>query len=185
MHVTVRKAITTDAEAACIVLRRSITECCVEDHRNDPEVLSVWLRNKTPENIASWFAAPDNFSVVATYREKVVGVGLLIAKGELALCYVLPEVRFTGVGKSLLSAMESHAMQSGITELRLSSTSTAKAFYLRNGFTPNGTPEIEFGIQAFPLVKQLGAKDGFPGKSALNSSVTPLDTKLHRGETNS
>lgn len=164
MDMRVRKATTSDAAAACIVLRRSITECCAEDHRNEPEILSVWLRNKTTENIAGWFAAPENFSVVATAGGQVFGVGLLTAKGELALCYVLPEVRFKGVGKSLLNAMESHAIQSGCTEIFLSSTVTAKTFYLRNGFTSSGAPEIEFGIQAFPLTKRLGGNKASQGR---------------------
>ncbi len=166
MNMKVRKTTTADVEAACVVLRRSITECCVEDHRNEPEVLSVWLRNKTPETIAGWFAVPENFSVVATSGEQIIGVGLLTAKGELALCYVLPEVRFTGVGKSLLHAMELHAVQAGLTGIHLSSTATAKAFYLRNGFTPSGAPEVEFGIQAFPLTKRIGANNRFQGTSA-------------------
>lgn len=131
MNMTIREATTADAEAACIALRRSITECCVEDHRNEPEALSIWLRNKTPETMAGWFATPENFSVVATSTEQVIGVGLLTAKGELALCYVLPEARYQGVGKSLLNAMESHAMQLGVTEIFLSSIGTAKSFYLQ------------------------------------------------------
>lgn len=164
LDMRVRKTTIADAEAACVVLRRSITECCIEDHHNDPELLSAWLRNKTPENIANWIEAPGNYPVVATSGEEVVGVSLLTAKGELALCYVLPEVRYKGAGKSLLNALESYAMQSGITEIRLSSTGTAKAFYLRNGFTPSGAPETEFGIQAFPLSKQLVTDNGVQGR---------------------
>ena len=86
-----------------------------------------------------------------------MGVGLLTEKGELALCYVLPEVRFTGAGKALLRAIESHAMHAGLAEIHLSSTATAKAFYLRNGFIQIGPLEVEFGIQAFPLIKRLCA----------------------------
>ncbi|MBI3776407.1 MAG: GNAT family N-acetyltransferase [Gammaproteobacteria bacterium] len=160
MNLTVRAATPADAVAACIVLRRSITECCVEDHRNEPEVLSVWLHNKTPEIIASLFATPENFSVVATSGEQITGVGLLTAKNEIALCYVLPEIRFTGVGKSLIRAMELHAVQTGLSKIHLSSTATAKSFYLRNGFMHSGDPEVEFGIQAFPLTKQLVANNG-------------------------
>ena len=155
MNIQVRNATPADAEAACEVLRRSITECCGEDHHNEPEALSVWLQNKTPENIAGWFAACENFPVVAISDEHIVGVGLLSATGELALCYVLPEVRFKGAGKAMLRAMESHAMQTGLTEIHLDSTGTAKAFYLRNGFSPCGAPEVEFGIRAFPLAKRL------------------------------
>lgn len=99
MNVNTRKATTEDAQAACIVLRRSITECCVEDHHNNPELLAAWLQNKTPENVSAWFASNENFSVVAVSGEQVVGVGLLTKNGNLALCYALPEVRFTGVGK--------------------------------------------------------------------------------------
>lgn len=124
----------------------------------------MWLRNKTPENVAGWFASTENFSVVASFGKQVIGVGLLTAKGELALCYVLPEVRFKGIGKSLLSIIESHAMQSGFTEIRLASTCTAQAFYLRNSFVPSGAPELEFGIQVFPLTKQLGANNGAQGR---------------------
>ena len=155
MNVNTRKATTADAQAACIVLRRSITECCVEDHHNNPKLLSAWLLNKTSENVSAWFAANENFSVVAVSGEQVVGVGLLTKNGNLALCYALPEVRFTGVGKALLRAMESHAVQAGFNEIYLSSTATAKAFYLRNGFVQSGPSEVEFGIQAFPLIKQL------------------------------
>lgn len=161
MNVSTRRATTTDAEVACTVLRRSITECCVEDHHNNPELLSGWLQNKTPENVSAWFASKENFSVVAVSGQQVVGVGLLTENGNLALCYVLPEVRFTGAGKALLRAMESHAVQIRLNEIHLSSTATAKAFYLRNCFVQSGPPEVEFGIQAFPLVKRLGTNNAF------------------------
>ena len=157
MNCSIRKALPKDVQAACSVLRRSISECCIEDHHNDPEILSAWLRNKTPENLISWFSSPANFPVVATSGKDVVGVGLLSTKGEVLLCYVLPEVRFAGVGKVLLDALESHAREIGLPAIRLSSTTTAKPFYLRNGFTPCGPPEVAFGITAFPMIKQLGA----------------------------
>ena len=71
----VRPAEVSDAVAACTVLRRSIAECCVEDHRQDPAILAAWLGNKTPEMVASWFASPTNYSVVAVQDGVVVGVG--------------------------------------------------------------------------------------------------------------
>ena len=157
MKTTVRIATPDDAHAACAVLRRSILECCVEDHHNNPEILSVWLSNKTPENVALWFASPDNIAIVATSGEEIIGVGLLSLKGEVALCYVIPEVRFTGIGKAVLQALESHALELGLSEIHLSSTFTAKAFYLRNGFTSSGSSKVAFGVKAFPLIKRLRA----------------------------
>lgn len=159
MNQRTRGATPADAQAACTVLHRSITECCIEDHHNNPELLSGWLQNKTPENVSAWFALKENFSVLAVSGEQVVGVGLLTAHGNLALCYVLPEVRFRGFGKALLRAMEAHAIQIRLNEIHLSSTATAKAFYQRNGFVQNGPPEVEVGIQTFPLLKRLGANN--------------------------
>jgi GNAT superfamily N-acetyltransferase len=159
MKPTVRIATPDDAHAACAVLRRSISECCVEDHHNNPEVLSAWLSNKTPENVASWFASPVNFAVVATSGKEINGVGLLSLKGEVTLCYVAPEVRFTGVGKAVLQALESHALSLGLSAIHLSSTFTAKVFYLRNGFTSSGTSKVAFGVKAFPLLKRLSANN--------------------------
>lgn len=157
MNVKIRKAALADADAACNVLRRSITECCVEDHRKEPEVLFNWLQNKTPENVARWFANHDNFSLVATTSGQVAGVGLLTAGGEVALCYVLPEARFKGIGKALFDAMELHAIKIQLIEIHLRSTSAAKTFYLSRGFVPSGEPEIESGVRAFPMTKQIVA----------------------------
>ena len=41
------------AEAACTVIRQSITHCCALDHGHDPTILMAWLANKTPENLAA------------------------------------------------------------------------------------------------------------------------------------
>ena len=60
-------------------------------------------------------------------------------------------------GKFCFVRWESHAREIGLREIRLSSTTTANAFYLRNGFTACGPPEVAFGVTAFPLIKQLGA----------------------------
>jgi hypothetical protein len=37
-EMEIREAMTEDAPAACEVLRRSISELCVADHRNDPAI---------------------------------------------------------------------------------------------------------------------------------------------------
>lgn len=56
----------------------------------------------------------------------------------------------------LLRKLESHAREIGLPAIRLSSTTTVKAFYLRNRFTPCGPPDVAFGVTAFPLMKELG-----------------------------
>jgi len=106
MGIEIRIAAPEDAFAACDVLRRSITECCVQDHRNQAETLQAWLGNKTPENVCNWFTSPSNFSLVAERDGVVVGVALLTQAGKLSLCYVLPEVLHQGIGKAMLHGIE-------------------------------------------------------------------------------
>ena len=159
MPCAVRVATVEDAEIACHVLRRSIAECCVEDHKNGASVLNLWLKNKTPQNVRTWFQHPGNFPVAAELDGKMVGVALMSKSGEIALCYLVPEARFIGAGKALLSFMEIEAARRGLDSLHLESTATARAFYLRNGFLPAGEPKEAFGITAFPMRKKLSVID--------------------------
>jgi hypothetical protein len=90
----IRDAVTEEASAICQVLRRSISELCVADHKNDPEILAEWLRNKTPELIASWIASSGGSYLVAIEGRTILGVGSVTDAGEITLNYVLPEARF-------------------------------------------------------------------------------------------
>ncbi|WP_426304549.1 GNAT family N-acetyltransferase [Acidovorax facilis] len=113
------------AEAACTVIRQSITHCCVLDHANDPAILTAWLVNKTPENLAAWMSAPGA-AVWGAHR---------------------------GVGHALLREAEAHARQSRLAALGLESTRTAEAFYRRNGYEPAGAVQSWAGLQAQPMRK--------------------------------
>jgi GNAT superfamily N-acetyltransferase len=156
MDAQVRVAQEEDAEAACAVLRRSITECCSADHCNDPAQLAPWLENKTPENVSQWIVDPSSYAVVAEANGDIIGVAAMFVSGEVTLCYLVPEVRFTGVGKALLAELEARARTLGLSELRLNSTKTAHAFYLRNGFTDSGPSSTWHGIGCAPMIKTLG-----------------------------
>src|SRR5215217_5238953 len=98
---TVRKAVPEDAEATCLVVRRSITECCVEDHGGNPVILHAWLANKTPESMRGWFQS-RGYAVVAERAGVIVGSAMLLENGHIALCYLVPEARFIGIGKAML-----------------------------------------------------------------------------------
>jgi hypothetical protein len=52
----VRCARDDDAGRAADVVRRSITELCVNEYRNDPQVLARWLANKTVEDLRACLA---------------------------------------------------------------------------------------------------------------------------------
>jgi GNAT superfamily N-acetyltransferase len=154
MPPEIRTATILDAEAVCAVVRRSITECCKADHKGEPKSIAAWLENKTTENAVLWIQEPGAISLVGVVNEKVVGFALS-RNGELALCYVVPDVLHKGVGKSLLYAIESRSAMQGVSTLRLDSTQTAKNFYLRNGYIATGPAVSWAGLECQPMSKLL------------------------------
>lgn len=159
MGIQIRTATVDDAAAACEVLRRSIVECCVLDHRNDRAMLDNWLGNKTPQTVAGWFAAPANHSLVAELDGKIIGVGLINQAGKISLCYVVPEALHRGAGKALLCGLEDQAREWGVSVVKLKSTATASEFYARNGYVHAGKDKSCFGLECDFYWKQLNAEN--------------------------
>ena len=152
----IRDAMTGDAASACEVLRRSISELCVADHRNDPEILAQWLANKTPEAIASWIANPRASVLLAVENGAVLAVGGVTNSGEITLNYVSPEARFRGVSRALLAALEARALERGSARCTLMSTETAYRFYKSAGYREDGPPRGKFNkTTSYPMSKNL------------------------------
>jgi L-amino acid N-acyltransferase YncA len=161
--IAIRKATSKDAEAACAVLVRSITEICAPYYENDAEILAQWLENKTPANVRRWIESDRSYCVVAVNgKGKVVGFAS-ISGSQILLNYVLPEALHQGIGKRMLQALETQAIASGVEHIDVVSTIPAKAFYERNGYVSNGAPKhVGRIIGDFPLVKTM------PHNNALN-----------------
>lgn len=155
MQILIRPAQHDDAAAICTVVRRSIEHCCQLDHKDDPALLAAWLANKTVENTLRWLNNPQNIALVAELAGAIQGFAMA-QHDELMLCYATPEVRYQGVGKAMLCAIEEQLKANGVTLMRLESTLTAQEFYLRNGCQPNGELDFSFGMPAQAMSKQLG-----------------------------
>ena len=140
----VRPAQIADAEHAIDVVRRSIQKLCDLDREGDPATLSMWLSNKTTDNMRRWIAA--HTVLVATEGERIAGVAAVRADGEVFLNYVAPEVRFQGASKSLMHHVEIWASRRGIEWLSIDSTATALRFYLSSGWIITGPPQPGFGV---------------------------------------
>ena len=154
--MNIRDAVETDAAAACNVLRASIAELCVADHRNDPDVLGRWLANKTSENLASWIADPGASLLLAVEGETILAVGAVRNDGEITMNYVSPATRFRGASSALLEALETRARQRGNTSCKLLSTETAHRFYLDRGYVNSGAPQGKFGTtSSYPMSKKI------------------------------
>ena len=81
------------------VIRRSISELCEADHRNDPEILRRWLASKTPEIVGSWIMKPGNSVLVAVDDDSILAVGSVTDAGEIKRNYISPDGRFRGVSR--------------------------------------------------------------------------------------
>ncbi len=156
IHTTaIRRATREDASQASNVLIRSIREICAKDYGHDQAILARWCANKTVENVTEWMLHPAHYFLVAEAPSLgIVGVGLLyMPTGEIALCYIVPEVLHQGVGKRLLTAMEQQASTLGHAHVCLESSVTARDFYLRNGYHSNGASTHRNQITGFPMIK--------------------------------
>jgi GNAT superfamily N-acetyltransferase len=157
----IRDAVPNDAPAACEVMRRSISELCEADHRNDPEILRRWLANKTPEIVGSWIIKPGNSVLVAVDDSSVLAVGSVTDAGEITLNYVSPDARFRGVSRAMLTALEARARERRAYRCTLLSTETAHRFYRSAGYIDDGAPQGKFGTTAsYPMSKRLTGQTG-------------------------
>jgi GNAT superfamily N-acetyltransferase len=154
----IRDAVPEDAPAGCEVMRRSIAELCVADHKNDPAILTRWLGNKTVENFVAWINQPDNSLLVAVEGGEILAVGFVTDAGSIGLNYVSPDARFRGVSRALLRALEARAIARNNSQCTLTSTETARQFYLSNGYVSSGVASGAFGTGSdYPMSKPLVA----------------------------
>jgi GNAT superfamily N-acetyltransferase len=155
--VKIRRAEALDAAAICAVVRASITDLCVPDHKGDADILERWLDNKTPQTVARWIANPDNVMLVAVEGEHVLAAGCIKRSGEIVLNYVATEARFRGASSAMLEALEAEARELGLQRCTLESTTTAHRFYLSRGYVDvAGCDYGKFGLACLPMEKRLG-----------------------------
>jgi len=150
----IREACIEEAEEACAVIRRSITELCHADHQGDAPTLCLWLANKTAENMRRWIA--QTYIFVAAEQGQILGVGAMNGSGEITLNYVSPDARFRGISKALLQRLELQASYLGIRSITLQSSLTALRLYESVGYRRNGPPTKGFGTTfCHPMIKNL------------------------------
>ena len=154
----IRDATPEDADAACRVLRESILQLCVADHRNDSAILNAWLANKTPEIVAAWAVQEGNSLLLAVEGDAVLGVGSVTDAGEITLNYVAPDARFRGVSLALIKALEARAVERGNRRCTLTSTETAHRFYQTIGYIDDGARAGKFGTRSsYSMSKEIVA----------------------------
>jgi GNAT superfamily N-acetyltransferase len=138
------------------VLRQSISELCGADHRNDPVIFRRWLANKTPEIVASWIIRSGSSVLVTVEDGSILAVGCVTNAGEITPNYVLPDARFRGVSRAVVTALEARALERGADRCTLISTETARRFYRSAGYVEYGAPQGKFGTtSSYPMSKRV------------------------------
>ena len=136
MDVLVRQAEISDSKAIHNVHIRSIMELCSQDYT--PQEISSWTGRQTLERYKQFIQ--EGWFYVAEKGSKVVGFGHLGRQPredgtmEIRALYVSPSHTKMGVGRLLMSAMETKASECGGVGLRVESTLTAAGFYETCGF---------------------------------------------------
>ena len=156
MSIQLRRAIESDAEAACEVVRRSIIELCDADHHDDSATLAAWLRNKTSNFFKRVISAESNSCVVAVLADKLCAFGHISHSGVIGLLYVAPDARFMGASTMMLEWLEGEARRLGVRVVTLESSLTARRFYEARGYAQVGEPKNGFGItKSWPMKKSI------------------------------
>jgi len=130
----IRAARLEDAEPAIDLVRRSIVELCREDHDGDALTLEGWLANKSVKNMRAWIETPGSNVFIAERDGAMAGVGAFTGAGDVILLYVEPALRFSGISSGLLARIEERAREIGLPRLRLTSSLTARRFFLARAY---------------------------------------------------
>jgi GNAT superfamily N-acetyltransferase len=86
----------------------------------------------------------------------LLAVGSITDAGEITLNYVSPDARFRGVSTTLLAALEARAIEQGHERCTLTSTETARRFYLARGYSADGAAAENFGTtSSYPMSRWL------------------------------
>ncbi len=72
-HAVIRRPTTGDALVIATLIRASITELCIIDHKGRDE-LSDWLREKTAANVECWIRNPVNIMLVVDLERAVAAL---------------------------------------------------------------------------------------------------------------
>jgi GNAT superfamily N-acetyltransferase len=128
--ITIRKARREDAQTAWDIRTAAIRNRCVGHY--PAEALAIWTAGEMRDDFA--VAVEESF-YVATTADRVVATGTVnLESGKVDAIFVCPDHMGIGVGKMIMSHLESIARCHGLTELHLDSTLNAAPFYRACGF---------------------------------------------------
>jgi len=129
--VIIRNATISDAVALWAIRTDAIAQVCARVY--SAEVIEKWLAVPMP---ACWGQVlVDKQALVASRDKQAVGFGILDIKAQtIEAVFVSPGHAGTGIGRRILTALETLATRNELTKLSLSSSINAVRFYTMAGY---------------------------------------------------
>lgn len=143
------------------VLTQSISQLCTADHGGDAAAIARWCANKTPQALRAQMMHEGAEFWLLTRAGQIAAVGALAeidqtaGTGRVTLNYVDPACRGQGASAALLAGLEARLSEQGIERGLLTSTATARDFYLSRGWRADGPPRQGRWILGHPMAKTL------------------------------
>jgi putative acetyltransferase len=116
-----------------------------------PPAIDLIVANFAPDKVGQRMAERDVF--VCHTGEHIVGT-IALGGDRLRSLFVEPGLQQAGIGARLVAHLEAHARKVGVSELKLSSSLTARGFYERLGYRLIA-PEEHDGVTTFLMAKTL------------------------------
>jgi len=155
--VIIRNATISDAVALWAIRTDAIAQICARAYR--AEVIKKWLAVPMP---ACWGQVlVDKQGLVATRDNQAVGFGILDIKAQkIEAVFVSPGQAGTGIGRRILTALETLAARNGLAKLSLFSSINAVRFYTMAGYQLEGPSVFShpagFDMPCYLMTRQLG-----------------------------
>ncbi len=133
MNVQLRRMLSNDVDAIISVHKKSIDGLCNDFYSQ--EQMKVWTSMFNSKILNEGIKNPNNIGLIAIQNGEVVGYGFFNNQDkEVKGIYLVPDAAKNGIGRKILSELESIAKEYGLDELVLDSTLNAVGFYEKCGF---------------------------------------------------
>ena len=121
-----------DAVAVARLQRQTIKTINSRDY--SPSQIKVWSQRTTAKRHKTHPYL--NYKYVATIKNKIVGFANFTPApiGIIEGLYIHKNFQSMGIGRKLLQVVEKAGKKNGVKQFQLSSTITAKDFYLKNNY---------------------------------------------------
>lgn len=165
----------TDTEEIVALFQDTVRRVNSKDY--SPEQVLAWAPNQIDQN--RWRSRLlQNFSYVAASGSKIVGFANLEPSGRVDVFYVHADYQNQGVGKALMTRIESQAHALRIEKLYSEVSITARQFFEGHGFSVDTEQSVVFRSVRFtnfsmskPLINETGLN------AAIEASLQYLESE--------